>query len=90
MTVDKYQNINALSDTGQTLTLITPNDSTDLVNSFKYLVIGATAGNISIDDEGGGVTAAIFPVTAGGVFDLVRVKRVRTTGTTATPIYGVS
>lgn len=88
--VDPYLLNNALSDIGQTLTLITPSDSTDLTNVFKYLVIGATAGNISVDDEGGGVTAAVFPVTAGGAFDLVRVKRVRATGTTATPIYGVS
>jgi hypothetical protein len=89
MAFDPNQNINALSDTGQTLTLITPSDSTDLTTVFKYLVIGATGGNISVDDEGGGVTAAIFPVSAGTAFDLVRVKRVRSTGTTATPIYGV-
>jgi mannose/fructose/N-acetylgalactosamine-specific phosphotransferase system component IIC len=57
---------------------------------FKYLAIGATGGNISIDDVGGGVTAAVFPVSAGQAWDIVRVKRVRATGTTATPIYGVS
>lgn len=87
---DPFSNVNGLTDQGRTLTLITPNDSTDLTDVYKYLVIGATGGNISVDAVGGSVTAAIFPVTAGGVFDLVRVKRVRATGTTATPIYGVS
>lgn len=78
-----------LSAQGRKLKLITPDNANDLPEIYKALLIGGTAGNISIDDVDGGVTAAIIPVTAGQVFDAVRVKRVRSTGTTATPIYGI-
>ena len=87
---DPYSNVNDLISQGRKLTLITPNDATDTTDVYKALLIGGTGGNISIDDVGGGVTAAIIPVTAGQVFDAVRVKRVRATGTVATPIYGIN
>lgn len=87
---DPYANINGLTDQGRTLTLITPNDSSDLPDIYKALLIGGTGGNISVDPVSGSVTAAVFPVVAGQLWDAVRVKRVRSTGTTATPIYGVS
>jgi hypothetical protein len=35
-------------------------------------------------------TSNVIPVTAGQVFDAVRVKRLWATGTTATPVYGIS
>lgn len=87
---DPFVNVNGLTDQGRKLTLITPADGADLTDVPKALLIGATAGNISIDPVDGTPTAVIIPVTAGQVFDAVRVKRVRSTGTTATPIYAVS
>lgn len=87
---DPYSNVNDLTSQGRTLTLITPADGADQANVYKALLIGATGGNISIDDVGGGLTAVVIPVTAGQIFDAVRVKRVRSTGTTATPIYGIN
>lgn len=87
---DPYSNINTLRDQGRKLTLVTPADGADLADVPKALLIGGTAGNISIDPVDGPATAVIVPVVAGQVFDAVRVKRVRSTGTTATPIYGLS
>jgi hypothetical protein len=87
---DPYVNVNGLRDQGRKLTAITPADGADLADVPKALLIGGTGGNISIDDVGGGATAVIIPVTAGQVFSAVRVKRVRSTGTTATPIYAIS
>lgn len=78
-----------LTGQGRRLTLITPDDANDLSEIYKALLIGGTAGNISVDPVDGTPTAVIIPVTAGQVFDAVRVKRVRSTGTTATPIYGI-
>jgi hypothetical protein len=86
---DKFENINTLQSQGRKLTLVTPNDGADLPNIPKALLIGGTAGNISIDPVDGPATAVIVPVVAGQTFDTVRVKRVRSTGTTATPIYAV-
>ena len=87
---DPYSNINDLTSQGRSLTEITPADGTDLDDIPKALLIGATGGNISIDPVDGEETAVIIPVTAGQVFDAVRVKRVRSTGTTATPIYAIA
>jgi hypothetical protein len=74
---------------GRKLVLVTPDNATDLPDFPKALLIGGTAGNISIDPIDGGLTAAIVPVTAGQTFDAVRVRRVRATGTTATPIWAI-
>jgi hypothetical protein len=87
---DPYTNVNGLRDQGRKLTAITPADGTDLTDVPKALLIGATGGNISFDPVDGTPTAVIVPVTAGQVFDAVRVKRIRSTGTTATPIYAIS
>lgn len=87
--LDRFENVDELTSQGRKLTLITPNDGVDLTEYPKALLIGGTAGNISIDPIQGGLTAVIIPVVAGQVFDGVRVKRVRATGTTATPIYAI-
>lgn len=87
---DPFANINDLTSQGRKLTAITPSDTVDLTDVPKALLIGGTAGNISIDPVDGTATAVIIPVTAGQTFDAVRVKRVRATGTTATPIYAIS
>lgn len=86
---DPYSNVNDLGSQGRKLTLITPNDGADLTDVPKALQIGGTGGNISIDPVDGVPTAVIIPVVAGQVYDAVRVKRVRATGTTATPIYAI-
>lgn len=90
---DPYSNVNGLNDQGRKLVAITPSDANDLsVSSIdipKALLIGGTGGNISIDPVDGTATAVVIPVTAGQVFYAVRVKRVRATGTTATPIYAI-
>jgi hypothetical protein len=95
---DPYANVNDLKDQGRKLTLITPSDSVDIPNIYKALLIGGTAGNIAITaadgnfDAAGVVTATsnVIPVTAGQTFDPVRVKRLWATGTTASPVYGIS
>lgn len=86
---DPYSNLNRINDQGRKLVLLTPSDSVDVVDIPKALLIGGTAGNISIDPVDGTPTAVIVPVTAGQVFDAVRIKRLRSTSTTATPVYGV-
>lgn len=86
---DAYSNINDLTSQGRKLVLITPNDGADLTDIPKALLIGGTAGNISVDPVDGVPTAVVIPVVAGQIFDAVRVKRVRSTSTTATPIYGI-
>ena len=86
---DPYSNVNDLTSQGRKLTLVAPNDGADLADIPKALLIGG-AGNISIDPVDGPATAAVIPVAAGQVFDAVRVKRVRATGTTATNIYAIA
>ena len=78
-----------LKDQGRKLTLITPSDTVDVADVPKALLIGNTGGTISIDDVAGGTTATVIPVSAGQVFDAVRIKRLRLTNTTATPVYGI-
>lgn len=84
---DAYSNVNGLTDQGRKAIAVAPNDSTDLTDIPKALYIG-TAGDISVDPVDGPGTAVIFKVGQ-GVFDAVRVKRVRTTGTTAAAIIGI-
>lgn len=86
---DRFENVDGPTVQGRTATLVTPNDSADLAESPKALLIGGTAGNIAIDAVNG-ATNMIIPVVAGQLFDAVRVRRVRATGTTATPIYAIS
>lgn len=84
---DKFANINDLGSQCRAALAVTPSDSVDLTDVPKALYIGV-GGNISVDPVDGPGTAVIFPVVAGQVFDFVRVKRVRATGTTATSIVG--
>lgn len=85
---DKWANITDLTAQGRTATAVTASDSTDLTDVPKALWIDV-AGNVSVDPVDGPGTAVVFTVPA-GVFDAVRVKRVRATGTTATGIKAIS
>lgn len=84
---DAFSNINDLTSQGRKASAITPSDGTDLTDIPKALFIG-TAGDISVDPVDGPGTAVIFKAPQ-GVFDAVRVKRVRSTGTTAAAIVGI-
>lgn len=84
---DPWANITDLTAQGRKLTAITPSDTVDLTDVPKALLVTA-AGNISIDAVDGPATAVVVAVTAGQVFDAVRVKRVRATSTTAT-VYAI-
>lgn len=84
---DRWDNINDLTSQGRRAAAVTPADGTDLTDIPKALYIG-TAGDISVDPVDGPGTAVIFKVPQ-GVFDAVRVKRVRSTGTTAAAIVGI-
>lgn len=86
---DAFSNINDLQSQGRSLVLLAPNDGANVTDIPKALLIGGTPGNISIDPVDGSATAVIVPVVAGQVFDAVRIKRLRSTGTTATPVYGI-
>lgn len=63
---------------------VTPSDSADLPNTARALFIGG-AGNVSVDTVGG-QESVVFEGLAAGTILPVRVKRVNTTGTTATAI----
>jgi len=65
---------------------VTPDDSNDITAGAIGLRIGGTAGNIVFTDEGGDVTLA---VTAYEFIPCTTVSRVKSTGTTATPIHAV-
>lgn len=62
---------------------VTPDDSNDLDEVPKYLYIGATAGDVVLVDKDG--NEATFRGEAGQQI-LVRPRRVKATGTTASPI----
>lgn len=63
---------------------VTPNDSTDLTYITRALYIGG-AGDLTVDLYGGQTAILFANVPAGTVLPLM-VKRVRSTGTTATSI----
>lgn len=84
---DAYSNVDELTSQGRKASAITPSDSTDLTDVPKALYVG-TAGDISVDPVDGPGTAVVFKVPQ-GIFDAVRVKRVRSTGTTAAAIVGI-
>lgn len=65
---------------------ITPSDGADLANSTRALYVGGS-GNISVVMVGG-QTVTFSNVQAGSVLP-IRVKRVRSTNTTATLILGL-
>ncbi len=95
--VDAFSNVNDLTSQGRKLVLLTSSDASDLTDVPKALLV-TVGGNISIDpvDQGvstigsssAGNTAVVLAVTAGQVFDAVRIRRLRATGTTAT-VYGI-
>lgn len=62
---------------------VTPSDSTDLTQLARGLYIGA-AGNVNVDLQDGGTV--VFVGLMGGTILPVRVRRVRSTSTTATSI----
>jgi len=66
--------------------VLTPSDSADLANVAAALWVGG-AGNISLDTPDG-TTVLISGIPAGTVLP-VRVRRVRSTSTTATLIVGL-
>jgi hypothetical protein len=76
---------------GRKLKQVTPSDLADLPDVPKCLFVTAS-GNLAITAADGNENAAgadlgasiIFAVVAGQIFDLVRVGRVWSTGTTAT------
>jgi hypothetical protein len=84
---DAYSNIRDLTAPGRSAVAVVTSDVADLTDIPKVLFIG-TAGNISVDPVDGPGTAVIFKVPQ-GVFDAVRVKRVRATGTTAADIVAI-
>ena len=65
---------------------VTPNDSTDLTEVIRALRIGATGGTVAYHDlDGNAITTIALPAE----FTLeVAMKRVLSTGTTATPLMG--
>lgn len=70
-----------LESPAQNAAAITPNDSTDLTNYARALYVGVT-GDIVVDlvQSGSSITIKAAPV---GILP-ISVKRVRSTGTTAT------
>lgn len=64
--------------------VVTPSDSADLANWALALKIGATGGVVKVDTWGGETDVEV-PVAAHDLLP-IKVKRVRATGTTATPI----
>jgi hypothetical protein len=75
-----------LIDPGEGGFAITPNDNADLSRVTRKLYVG-TQGDIQVtlanDDT------IIFPALAAGIFHRLRVKRVLSTGTSASGIVGV-
>jgi hypothetical protein len=64
---------------------VTPHDTN--LNEFSALYVGG-AGNLTVETVGGQTTT--FSAVPAGTFVYVKVRRVRSTGTTATNIVGLS
>ena len=79
---DIVQNIDAPASSAFA---ITPDDSNDLARNTRALFVGVT-GNINVDMVGG--QTVLFSNVPVGIFP-IRVKRVRSTSTTATSIVGL-
>lgn len=82
MSFDFQGNQETLDGPAQHAATVSPNDSTDLANHTRALYVG-TAGNIVVDmvRTGGSIT-----LTGVSGFLPICVKRVRSTGTTASDI----
>jgi hypothetical protein len=66
---------------------VTPNDATDLTAVTSALYVGFT-GNVSLICSGDTNAVTFFNIAGGSILPL-RVKRVRSTGTTASGIVGL-
>lgn len=64
---------------------VAPNDSTDLTNKPRAILLG-TGGDLEIVDEAG--TTIVLHDLAGGVWHPIRPVRIRNANTTATNIIG--
>jgi hypothetical protein len=64
--------------------IVTPNDTTDLVHCSRGIMLG-TAGNVTVDTEGGESNTTIAGLNA-GVIHRICVTRVYNTGTNASNI----
>ena len=75
-----------MTDTfGTRAVAVTPSDTVDLTNS-GFLYVGA-AGDVKVDTSDGDTVT--FTALAAGIVHPIRVKRVYSTGTTATNITAV-
>lgn len=68
----------------ESLVSITPNDGTDIAENARALYIGG-AGDVSVIAVGDSSAVTLTAVSAGTILP-IRVKRVLSTGTTATAI----
>lgn len=75
----------SLDGPAQNAATITPNDSTDLTNTTRALLLSA-AGTVTVDMVGTGTNIAL-PLQAG--VNPVRVSRVYSTGTDSLTIVGL-
>lgn len=71
----------------RTIFSITPSDSSDLQGIVRYVKVGATGGIIRAIPADGTATVDI-PVAAYDTLSGVMLKRIYSTGTTATPLVG--
>lgn len=74
------------SNPAENAVAVVPNDSSDLTNTARALYIGG-AGNVKVDTSAGN-TVTFNALPAGAILP-VRVKRVYSTGTTATNIVSI-
>ena len=74
------------SNPAENAAAVTPHDSNDLTNVARALYIGGT-GNVKVDTAAG--DTVIFYAAPVGAIIPVRVKRVYSTGTTATNITSI-
>lgn len=77
----------AVGTFGDTWDLITPDDNADLPYLYKAIVCGTTGGAVVCLDKAG--TVGTFIAIAGLPLYGVRPTRIKSTGTVATPLYGL-
>jgi hypothetical protein len=87
-TGDQYPGQDAgLSSFSKRFVAITPDDDNDLPEVYKAIGCGESCGTIAcVDAEGNEVSAYI---QQGGVLQGIRPTRIKATGTTATPLFGI-
>jgi len=79
---------NILQNPAERAFSITPNDSTDLTVPTRGICLAA-AGDLKVTTLGGDTVTFSDGSLAAGVIHPLRVRRVWSTGTTATGIFGV-